>query len=405
MSAAELRAAIQSELVENLLPFWRERSVDSAHGGFIGEMTHDGTVRADSPKGLILNSRLLWSFAAVYRRFGDERDLDLARRAFDYLLGQFRDPDQGGFFWRLDATGQTLDDSKKIYGQAFCIYALIEYHLATGSTEALETAKRIFGLIEQHAHDDEHGGYIETLARDWSPAIDLRLSDKDLDSPKSMNNHLHVLEAYTSLCRVWSEPLVAMRLGELIDLFDSHIVGRGAGRYHLHHFFDEDWQVCSQTYTYGHDIEAVWLLVEAAEALRDSWQQTVAGALAERLARSALEEGLDGDGALGYEGRDGEVIDPNREWWCQAESVIGFWQAFQLTGDAHFAGAAERVWGFIDDRVVDRENGEWFWRVFGDGSADESEPKVSEWKGPYHNTRMCLEMLQRIDDEGQGWQR
>jgi mannobiose 2-epimerase len=400
MSPAELRAAIQSELLGNLLPFWRERSVDPVHGGFIGEMSNDGTVQGDAPKGLILNSRLLWSFAAVYRSLGDDRDLALARRAYDYLLDRFKDPDRGGFFWRLDASGQVVDDSKKIYGQAFSIYALSEYHRATGELDSLVEAKQTFDLIERHAHDDDHRGYIETLARDWSAADDLRLSDKDMDSPKSMNNHLHVLEAYTNLFRVWPDPLVATRLDELIDLFDRHIVGRSDDGCHLRHFFDEKWNVCSQSYSYGHDIEAAWLLSEAAEVLGDEPRQALAHERAVELARSVLKEALGEDGGLAYEGRDGKVTDPNREWWCQAEAVVGFWQAFQLTGDAAFAEAAERVWRFIDGRVVDRENGEWFWRVFADGSRDDGEPKVSEWKGPYHNTRMCLEMLHRIDNNG-----
>lgn len=399
MSPGDLRTAIQTELLGNLLPFWRERSVDSVHGGFIGEMDNDGAVRVDAPKGLILNSRILWSFAAAYRRLGQERDLTLARRAYEYLVHRFRDPDRGGFFWRLDASGQVVDDSKKIYGQAFCIYALSELHLATGESEALEEARKTLGLIERHAHDDKHGGYIETLARDWSATADLRLSDKDMDVAKSMNNHLHVLEAYTNLYRIWQDPKVAERLRELIDLFDRYILGQTAAGFHLQHFFDEDWKVCSEAYSYGHDIEAAWLLTEAAEVLGDEKRLASVRKRAAELARSVVDEAVDPEGGLAYEGCDGEVIDSSREWWCQAEAVVGFWQAFQLTGEARFAEAAERVWGFIDGRVADRENGEWFWRVFADGSRDDGEPKVSEWKGPYHNIRMCLEMLQRIDDE------
>lgn len=397
--AAELRTAIQGELFENLLPFWRQRSVDTERGGFIGEMANDGAVRAAAPKGLILNSRILWSFAAVYRRLGEDRDLALARRAFDYLLDHFKDHDHGGFFWRLDPTGQPLDESKKIYGQAFCVYALSEYHLATGESRALEEAKGMFRLIEDLAHDDLHGGYIEALAADWSPAADLRLSDKDMDVAKSMNNHLHLLEAYTNLYRVWPDEGVEERLRELISLFDRHVLGRASGGCHLHHFFDEAWTVCSQDYSYGHDIEAAWLLCEAATVLDDREREAAMQDRALELARSVLREALDEEGGLAYAGCDGQVTDPNREWWPQAEAVVGFWQAYELCGEIAFAEAAERIWGFISSKVVDREHGEWFWRITPDGSVDESEPKVSEWKGPYHNTRMCLEMIERIGNQ------
>ncbi len=401
-SHAELRASIAAELEENLLPFWRHRCVDAEHGGFIGEMSNDGRVRREAPKGLILNARILWSFSAAYRRLGDARDLALAQRAFRYLLVRFSDQQHGGFRWRLDATGQPIDATKKIYGQAFCIYALSEYHLATGAPEALAAARATFDLIELHAHDVDHGGYVEALTDDWLPAADLRLSHKDLDAPKSMNNHLHVLEAYTNLHRVWPDATVAARLGELIDLFDRYIVGRTSAGCHLHHFFDEAWNVLSQEYSFGHDIEAAWLLVEAAEVLGDEARLERVGTMGEALARTVLAQALDEEGGLVYEGRSGEIIDRNREWWCQAEAVVGFWQAHTSTGDEVFAEAAGRFWRFIERRVVDRQGGEWFWRVFPDGSVDESEPKVSEWKGPYHNMRMCLEMLRRLDNQEEG---
>jgi len=395
-SPTDLRKAIEAELYGNLLPFWRSRSLDTDHGGFIGEMSNAGQVRAGADKGLILNSRVLWTFSAVYRELGDDGDLALAQRAYRYLLDRFADRDHGGFLWLLDSEGRPLEDTKKIYGQAFCIYALSELYLATGKAGPLEEAQAVFDLIELYARDDEYGGYIESLSRDWSPAGDLRLSDKDMDTPKSMNNHLHVLEAYANLYRAWPDRKVAERLGELIDLFDRHIVGEDDGRCHLHHFFDKQWSVCSETYSYGHDIEAAWLLAEAAEVLGDESRQAVVHRRAEQLARSVLAEAVDADGGLAYEGRDGRVIDPSREWWCQAEAIVGFWQVYASTGREVFADAARTIWDFIDKRVIDRENGEWFWRVLGDGSIDESEPKVSEWKGPYHNTRMCLEMLRRL---------
>jgi mannobiose 2-epimerase len=363
-------------------------------------MANDGTLRPEAPKGLILNARLLWTFATLYRRLGDERDLDLALRGHEYLEGRFRDREHGGYRWRVDPDGRPLDDSKKVYGQAFSIYALSELYRATGKTEALEAARQVFELIERHARDEGNGGYLEALSADWSPASDLRLSDKDMNEAKSMNTHLHLLEAYTGLLRAELDATVATRLGELIGLFERHILERRPGprRNHLHHFFDERWNVRSESYTYGHDIEAAWLLSEAVELLEDERMTATVNRWAVEIARTALEEALDEDGGLAYEGRDGAVIDPKREWWCQAEAVVGFWHAYRLTGEVAFAIAAAQVWGFIERRVVDRDHGEWFWRVGEDGSVHGGEPKVSEWKGPYHNIRMCLQMMSFIDD-------
>jgi mannobiose 2-epimerase len=399
---ASLRNEIESELQSNLLPFWRERSIDHDHGGFIGEMANDGTVRGDAPRGLILTSRLLWTFAALYRHLADERDLELARHAFDFLQTSFRDREHGGYFWRVDAEGRPLDRSKKIYGQAFCIYSLTEFHRATGEEEALVAAQQLFELIERHASDAEHGGYIEARAEDWSATDDLQLSAKDMVAAKSMNTHLHLLEAYTNLVFAIIDPRVVMRLNELVGIFGRHIIHREDDDFHLDHFFDEAWNLQSDSRTYGHDIEAAWLLSEAADALRGEELRETTTLWAIELARSTLAEGLDADGGLAFEGRGGEVINGDRDWWCQAEAVVGFWHAFELTGDDAFADAATRAWRFIENHQVDHRRGEWFWRVRADGTIDETEPKVSEWKGPYHSIRMCLEMLRRLDGGDNG---
>ena len=398
MDRKSFRTAIATELETNLLPFWRELSTDSIRGGFVAEIANDGTVREDAPRGLILNSRLLWTFAALYRQLGDERDLELAQRAYDTLESGFRDRVHGGYFWRIGTEGQALDRSKKLYGQAFCIYAFSEYALATGKPGPLEAARELFHLIERHARDPEFCGYIEARAADWSAASDLRLSDKDLDVAKSMNNHLHLLEAFTTLYRAWPDAAVANRLDELIAIFGRHIINRGPDDRHLQHFFDERWDLRSDSRTYGHDIEAAWLLCEAAEVLGNDDLESTVRLWAIDLARSTLAQAVDADGGLAYEGRGGEVINADRDWWCQAEAVVGFWHVFSLTGEPAFAEAAAGVWRFIDTHQVDRNNGEWFWRVRADGTVDETEPKVSEWKGPYHTVRICLEMLRRLDE-------
>jgi len=398
MNPKALRQAIAGELESNLLPFWRDRGPDPVHGGFIAAMSHDGTVLADAPSGLILNSRLLWAFSALARELGDGRDLALARRAFAVLEDRFRDREHGGYVWRVDVDGHPLDRSKKTYGQAFCIYALSEFHRAVGDPTALERARQTSDLIEDRARDSSFGGYIEARAADWSVIGDLRLSDKDMNAAKSMNTHLHLLEAYTNLHRTSPSARTAERLAELIGLFDRHILGGDASRRSLRHFFDEKWRPCSDNRTYGHDIEAAWLLGEAGEVLGDAEVLARVDGWAVELARSVLAEGMDTAGGIASEGRGGTVVNRDHDWWCQAEAVVGFRHVYELTGEAAFAEASAAAWRFIERFIVDRVNGEWHWRVKADGSVDAGEPKVSEWKGPYHSVRMCLEMMRRLVD-------
>ena len=371
--------------------------MDERRGGFIGQMSNDLHVQDDAPKGLILNARILWTFSAAYAYTQDETDRTLARRAYDYLKNHFLDKEHGGYFWELHPNGTVLDDKKKVYGEAFCLYALAEYYRVFGEAQALEQAAHVFDLIEAHAHDDQYGGYFEVMSRDWQPCEDMRLSDKDMNEKKSMNNHLHILEGYTHLLRVWPDWHLADRLRELIDLFRGHIVN--ARQTHLQHFFDEQWIPRSDSYTFGHDIEGSWLLYEAAQTLSDQCLMMEVRSLAVRIARAVLTEGLDADGGLCYEGRDGRIINSNKEWWPQAEAVVGFYNAWQLTEDDAFLQAAQRCWQFIQDHVVDHRYGEWFWCIRPDGTPDPHQPKVSPWKCPYHNGRCCLEIIHRTQTQ------
>jgi len=387
--------SIREQLFGNIMPFWCGPAVDHEQGGWMAWLSNDLKPDRTQPKGLIVNSRILWAFSAVHQARPEKLFRQMADRAFDCVMNRFWDTQYGGAFWRLDDTGRVIDDSKKIYGQAFYIYALAEYHRAFGAPAALARAKELFELIEQHAHDPNHGGYIEVRRRDWSEAgPDARLSDKDMNEKKSMNNHLHLLEAYTNLYRVWKEPRVAERLRELIQLFALRILDSRTK--HFNHFFDEEWRVRSNSYTFGHDIEGTWLLCEAAEVLGDAVLLKQTGAVALPMAEVVLKEGIDADGALRYEGRGGKIIDAGKECWPQAEAVVGFLNAFQLSGDAKFFEAARRVWDFVENRLVDRAHGEWFWRITPEGGVDTTLPKVNEWKGPYHGSRMCLETLRRL---------
>lgn len=394
--AAELARRAEAHLLNHILPFWCGPAVDHENGGWMAWLTNDLTPDHSKPKGVIVHSRMLWAFSAAHRVFLWPEFAAMARRAYDFLLGKFWDAQHGGLFWRLNERAELLEDSKKIYGQAFGIYALVEFHRAFGDALALERAKELFELIERHAHDHDHGGYFEVCRCDWSPAgAEARLSDKDQAEKKSMNNHLHVLEAYTNLFRVWKDPRVAARLRELLGLFLLKILDLNTG--HLHHFFDEHWNIRSDTYTFGHDIEASWLLCEAAEELGKTklvkaFQPTVV-----QMAETVLAEAALADGSIAYEGRAGQVIDSGKECWPQAEAVVGFLNAFELSLDEKFLHAAWRAWEFIETKLADRVHGEWFWKVNSDGTPDSKLPKVSEWKGPYHGTRTCLEILRRFN--------
>lgn len=394
MLMKHLSQKIEQHLFGHILPFWTGPALDHQNGGWLPWISNDGTVDWSQPKGLIVNCRLLWAFSAVYRARPEVLYRDMARRAFGFVMDRFWDEEWGGGVWRLNASGKVLDATKKTYGQAFYIYALTEYFLAFGDRAALDRAIHLFELLEHHAYDSQAGGYWEVRERDWSEAADTRLSEKDMNEKKSMNNHLHVLEAYTNLARVWSDPRVKRRLAELLDIFTSRILDPRNS--HFHHFFDEAWKVRSDTYTFGHDIEGSWLLCEAAEQLGEPNKLAAIGQVALSMAEAVLDEALDRDGGLVYEGRQGRVIDAGKECWPQAEALVGFLNAYRLSSEPRYLAASEAVWNFIETRLADHEHGEWFWRIEPDGRPNHTLPKASEWKGPYHGTRACLEALRRL---------
>lgn len=391
--AGVLSAAARRELLEGILPFWRRHAPEPS-GGFIGEMTNDLRVNPDASKGLILNARILWTFSAAARETGVAEDGELAQRSMAYLRERFRDRENGGYFWELTSGGAPLDTKKKTYGQAFCIYALAEHYRAFGLEASRDEAIALFRILEDRVRDRVHDGYDEVRHADWSPCEDMRLSEKDMNAVKSMNNHLHVLEAYTNLLRIWREPELEQRLGALIDLFQERILD--AGGTHFHHFFDADWRPLSHTHTFGHDIEGSWLLYEAAEVLGDTVRLESARRTALKMAEAVLAEGVDDDGGLLYEALGRSIVNADKEWWPQAEAVVGLLNAWQLSGEDRYREAAVRCWGFIQARLVDREHGEWFWKVTRVGVPDRSLPKISIWKCPYHNGRCCLEILHRL---------
>lgn len=387
--------SVESELNDNIIPFWRTQSIDFHYGGFVGRIASDGTIDRRANKGLVLNARLLWSFSALYQFTKDDTFFDLARRAYEYLTSYFWDEKFGGLFWLVDFQGYFVDDTKKTYGQAFFLYALAEYYKITKDDSILEQAIQNFNLIEDKTHDPRKKGYFEGFNRNWSTAEGLRLSDVDMNEKKSMNTHLHVLEAYTNLYRIWPNKNLESKLSELIKVFLEHIIHPQT--FHFKLFFDENWQSKSEHISYGHDIEGTWLLAEAADVLghQDLIKRTRSIILS--MVQAVYQEGLDKDGALYYEGEPSGIIDTDKHWWPQVEAVIGFLNAYQLTKDENYLQASLNCWQFIEKYIVDKKNGEWFWRVSKSHKIYHEDAKASEWKSPYHNCRGCIEIMNRLD--------
>jgi cellobiose epimerase len=397
MRATMLRA--EAELRDDILPFWIQHTVDKERGGFYGMITNDLALHADAPRGALLSARILWTYAAAYRRYRDAAYLDMARWAYEDLINRFWDTVYGGFYWMVTSDGEVASSRKHIYVQAFGIYALAEYYAATGTEAALETAQHVFQLMETHSHDAEHLGYFEAFGRDWEQGTELRLGAGDQDALKSMNTHLHVMEAFTNLLRVWPDPLLKARQAELIQIMMTRITDPATARMTL--FFNAAWEPTSEHISYGHDIEASWLLVESTGVLGDAELDAAARALSVRMAQAVYEGGLDPDGALVYESGPEGLVDDTKQWWPQAEASVGFLNAYQISGEQHFLDAALRAWDFIEAYLIDREHGEWLRYVTRDRrrpdeTGKENESKVSFWKCPYHNGRACLELTERL---------
>jgi cellobiose epimerase len=390
----EFQKRVRKELDENIIPFWMNRTIDS-RGGFIGRMTNGGAVDEKAPKGLVLNSRILWTFSALYEFEKKPEYLALAKRAYDYMVEYFLDKKYGGMFWMLDWQGRPLEDKKQVYGQAFAIYALSEYYRATNSNEALENAKTIFELVEKHARDEKYMGYFETYDRDWKMAKEQRLSVVDMVEKKSMNTHLHLLEGLANFYDVCKDAAVGRRVEELLEIFAGHIISPSGSFCQL--FFDEPWNPKSRRVSFGHDIEASWLLERDAEILgrQDLLEKIQQAGL--KLAEAVYRNGLDGTNSLFYEAEPSGISNSEKHFWVQIEAIVGFLNAYQLCGKHEYFDVALNIWKFIEDHFIDRKNGEWFYVITAQGKVDNKTLKVSEWKCPYHNSRGCMEIINRLE--------
>ena len=391
MDAHSFRAELASELQQDILPFWLERMRDPA-GGWRGRIDGTGRPVALAPKGAILNARILWTFSSAFRLTGKAACREAADRAFAEIRGRFADPQFGGVFWSLDASGRPLDTKKQFYAIAFAIYGLSEYFRAGGPQEALDLARRLYRDIEAHSFDVAGGGYLEACTREWGPIADMRLSDKDRNDAFTMNTHLHILEGYTSLFRVWRDDALRERLSALVEIFLERIV-RPDG--HLGLFFDTAWRSQSETVSYGHDIEASWLLEEAADLLGDAALSARTSEACRRIALAALEGWCEGEGMIYEYDPATSHRDADRHWWVQAETVVGCWNRFQRDGDPAWAGRALDTWTFIRENLL-CPDGEWYWSLRSDGTPNTADDRAGFWKCPYHNGRMCMEMMERI---------
>jgi mannobiose 2-epimerase len=390
----QYRKELRQEL-EDILAYWMKFTIDNEHGGFVGKIDHDNKIYPDAPKGSVLNSRILWTFSAAHILTKKQEYLIIAERAFQYLLDFFVDKEFGGLYWTVDYKGQPLDNKKQIYALSFAVYGLSEFYRASKNKKALQSAIEIYSDILKHSYDEKNGGYIEALTRDWREINDLRLSAKDANEKKSMNTHLHVLEAFVNLHRVSPTESLKVQLHELIRLFTENIISRKTN--HLVLFFDDEWNERSQLISYGHDIEAAWLVQEAVEVIDDKLLLLNVKERSLALAKAA-SEGLDKDGGLWYEyDPEQHHLIKQKHSWPQAEAMIGFFNAWQNTGDETYLEQSLRSWEFVKKYIHDETWGEWHWGVNADYSPMNEEDKVGIWKCPYHNSRACIEIINRIN--------
>ena len=421
----KMRTEMREVLENNILRFWTDNMQDTANGGFYGRMDGEMTLHREAEKGAILNARILWSFAAAYRVLGIQAYLDIATRAKEYIISNFIDATYGGVYWSVDYKGHPTDTKKQFYAIGFTIYGMSEYARATGDREALDYAIALFECIEEHAFDHKHNGYIEACTRDWQQIADMRLSELDANYSKSQNTHLHIIEPYTNLLRCIKEMQAATTcsyvpilgsvlpvdivvpietqariegaLRNLIHIFTDRILNPET--HHLDLFFEMDWtRGAGRLESYGHDIECSWLLHEAALVLGDRQVLEKVEPIVREVAK-ASEKGLCPDGSMIHEANlDTGHTDNDRHWWVQAENVVGWLNIYQHFGDDRALQRADACWQYIKQNLIDYEHGEWFWSRHGDGTLNMDDDHAGFWKCPYHNSRMCLETIERFRD-------
>ena len=383
---------IKEHLTSDIIPFW-EALKDETYGGFYGYMGYDLKVDRKAVKGCILNSRITWFFANAYTLLGDKELLAYARHGYEFLKIYCVDKENGGVFWSLTYDGKPEDTTKHTYNQAFSIYALSSYYEASGDEEALELAKKLMELIEEKCTNEN--GYMEAFTRDFRPEENDKLSENGVIAEKTMNTLLHVFEAYTELYRVSKDEKAKKRLEWMMDTIAEHIYNPALHRQEV--FFDNDYHSLIDLHSYGHDIETAWLIDRGVEVLDEESYRKKMTPITKTLTEQIYKVAFDGH-SLANECEKG-VVNQNRVWWVQAETVVGFLNGYQQDkSHTEYLEAAKSQWKFIKEHVIDKRNGsEWFWEVNPDGTPIPDRPIVEPWKCPYHNGRMCFEVIKRAE--------
>ena len=382
---------IREHLVNDLIPFWQGLK-DEENGGFYGYLSYDLKLNKKAVKGCILNSRILWFFSNAYMVLGDSSLLESAEHAYQFLKKYCVDKEFGGVFWSLAYDGTPEDTTKHTYNQAFAIYALASYYDVSKNQEALEIAWKLYELVESKCKDEY--GYLEAFTRDFKPEENDKLSENGVIAEKTMNTLLHVFEAYTELYRVTKEEKVAGQIRFMMDIIKDKVFNKEIGRQEV--FFDKTWNTLIDLYSFGHDIETAWLVDRGLEVLDDKAYTKMLSPITKTITENIYNRAYI-DHSLVNESENG-VVDTTRVWWVQAEAVVGFLNGYQKQGDRKYLEAAEDIWNYIKTCFIDKRSGsEWFWSVNEDHVPNE-KPIVEPWKCPYHNGRMCFEVIRRMKD-------
>lgn len=381
-----LRNEIVKNVCSNVLPFWIDYA-QAPDGGFYGTILRNGIPIEDAPRGGVLNARILWSFSAAYNTFNDNRYLEIANKSQRYFIDTFIDKINGGVYWLINSDGEVLNASKYTYAMTYAIYGLAEHYLATKNKESLEVAVNLYKTLEVKARDFQFDGYFESFTEDWE-----KLHQYDNNASKTMNAHLHVLEAYYLLYQCWKDNELKERLEFCVNLFLDKIYN--PKRKHFNLFFDEEWNSLIDVDSYGHDVEAGWLLCAAANILENQELINKTNQIALDVTKASLIEGLDEKGYMIYEAKD-DKKNQYCSWWGQIETIIACINAWQISEDNFYLSSANTVWTFVKENMIDEEYGEWYSECF-EGKPNKDAPKVNMWRCPYHTVRLGVEINNRL---------
>jgi mannobiose 2-epimerase len=385
---------LDAELRKAIIPYWMNRMVDKENGGFYGQIDGNNQLHHSAPKGSVLNARILWTFSAAYNQFQNIEYLKMANRAYKYCINYFINFENNGIYWLLDHNGKPLETKNQIYALGFMIYGLSEYYMTTKNIQALDHAKMLFYSIEKYSFDPKLNGYFEAFDKDWVILEDLRLSEKDANEKKTMNTHLHILEAYSNLYRIWKDEKLRSQLRNLIEVFVSKIIDLETWHFQL--FFNHEWIPRDKEISFGHDIEGSWLIQEAAEVLGDQALLNETRAIAIKMVDAVCSQGFDQDGGLFNEQKPDGSLNTDKHWWPQAEAMVGLVNAYQVSKEMKYLRQAMYTWKFIKEKIIDEKYGEWYFSVDKSGKPYADEDKAGVWKCPYHNGRACLEIINRL---------